>query len=109
MPVAAGDAAGAVPSVAAAGAAGGGTGAVVTAGWPFVVPSGAVPAGAGGLDVVVAAGAWAGVPAVVPVVPGALEIVVDGKPLPKLGKFGEARRNIALDPSRLQAGTAVPH
>lgn len=38
---------------------------------------------------------------------GALEIVVDGKPTPSLGTFGEVVRNIALDPDRLTEGTAV--
>ena len=38
---------------------------------------------------------------------GALEIVVDGAPAPSLGTFGEVVRNIALDPSRLAAGTAI--
>lgn len=38
---------------------------------------------------------------------GALEIVVDGKPAPSLGTFGEVVRNIALDPGRLAAGTAI--
>lgn len=38
---------------------------------------------------------------------GALEIVVDGKPAPSLGTFGEVVRNIALDPDRLAAGTAI--
>lgn len=38
---------------------------------------------------------------------GALEIVVDGNPAPSLGTFGEVVRNIALDPSRLAAGTAI--
>lgn len=38
---------------------------------------------------------------------GALELVVDGQPLPRLGNFGEARRNISLDPARLLAGAAL--
>ena len=38
---------------------------------------------------------------------GALEIVVDGTPAPSLGTFGEVVRNIALDPTRLAAGTAI--
>jgi len=38
---------------------------------------------------------------------GALEIVVDGKSLPRLGAFGESRRNISLDAKRLLAGTAI--
>ena len=38
---------------------------------------------------------------------GALEIVVDGAPAPSLGTFGEVVRNIALDPARLAAGTAI--
>jgi cytoskeleton protein RodZ len=38
---------------------------------------------------------------------GALEIVVDGNLAPSLGMFGEVVRNIALDPARLAAGTAI--
>lgn len=38
---------------------------------------------------------------------GALEILVDGQPVPSLGSFGEVVRNIALDPDRLAAGTAI--
>lgn len=38
---------------------------------------------------------------------GALEIVVDGKPTPSLGTFGEVVRNIVLDPGRLASGTAI--
>lgn len=39
---------------------------------------------------------------------GALEVQVDGKALPPLGRVGAVRRDIALDPDRLLAGTAVP-
>lgn len=38
---------------------------------------------------------------------GGLEFIVDGKPLPRLGASGEARRNISLDADRLAAGTAI--
>lgn len=38
---------------------------------------------------------------------GALEVVVDGRPTPGLGTFGEVVRNIVLDPERLTSGTAI--
>jgi cytoskeleton protein RodZ len=38
---------------------------------------------------------------------GALGIEVDGKPAPSLGPIGTLRRNVALDPDALVAGTAV--
>ena len=38
---------------------------------------------------------------------GALSIEVDGKPAPSLGPIGTLRRNVALDPDALAAGTAV--
>jgi len=38
---------------------------------------------------------------------GALAITVDGKPAPSIGKLGFTERNVALDPERLLAGTAV--
>jgi cytoskeleton protein RodZ len=38
---------------------------------------------------------------------GALEIDVDGKPAPSIGGLGALRRDVALDPSELAAGTAV--
>lgn len=38
---------------------------------------------------------------------GALQIVVDGNPAPRLGDFGEVVRNVLLDPTRLSAGTAT--
>jgi cytoskeleton protein RodZ len=38
---------------------------------------------------------------------GALALVVDGKPAPAIGGIGTLRRNIALDPEALLAGTAV--
>lgn len=38
---------------------------------------------------------------------GALEILVDGAPIPSLGGFGEVVRNVLLDPARLAAGTAA--
>lgn len=38
---------------------------------------------------------------------GALEVLVDGAPAPGLGDFGEVVRNVALDPTRLAAGTAT--
>jgi cytoskeleton protein RodZ len=38
---------------------------------------------------------------------GALAVVVDGKPAPALGAIGALRRNVALDPQALLAGTAV--
>lgn len=39
---------------------------------------------------------------------GALEVQVDGKVIPPLGRVGAVRRDIVLDPGRLLAGTAVP-
>jgi cytoskeleton protein RodZ len=38
---------------------------------------------------------------------GALEIAVDGKPAPSIGAIGTLRRDVALDPVELAAGTAV--
>ena len=38
---------------------------------------------------------------------GGLEITVDGKPAPPIGGMGAVRRNVALDPQALLAGTAV--
>jgi cytoskeleton protein RodZ len=38
---------------------------------------------------------------------GALQIAVDGKPVPSIGGIGAMRRNVALDPSELAAGSAV--
>ncbi len=38
---------------------------------------------------------------------GALAIVVDGKPAPPIGGIGARRRDVALDPQALLAGTAV--
>jgi cytoskeleton protein RodZ len=38
---------------------------------------------------------------------GALEIIVDGKIAPSIGQHGAVRRDVVLDPDRLQAGTAV--
>ena len=38
---------------------------------------------------------------------GALEVLVDGKPVPSLGGVGTLRRDVALDPDALRAGTAV--
>ena len=38
---------------------------------------------------------------------GALAVAVDGKPAPTLGGIGTLRRNVALDPEALLAGTAV--
>jgi cytoskeleton protein RodZ len=38
---------------------------------------------------------------------GALEISVDGKTAPSIGGIGALRRDVALDPSELAAGTAV--
>ena len=37
---------------------------------------------------------------------GALALLVDGKPAPALGAIGAQRRNVALDPQALLAGTA---
>ncbi len=36
---------------------------------------------------------------------GALEILVDGKPVPPIGPFGTVRRNVPLDADRLKAAT----
>jgi cytoskeleton protein RodZ len=38
---------------------------------------------------------------------GALDITVDGKSTPSIGKVGSTERNVSLDPERLLAGTAV--
>jgi cytoskeleton protein RodZ len=38
---------------------------------------------------------------------GALALVVDGKPAPSIGAIGTLRRDVALDPQALLAGTAV--
>ena len=38
---------------------------------------------------------------------GALAVVVDGKPAPAIGPIGTLRRDVALDPQALLAGTAV--
>ena len=38
---------------------------------------------------------------------GGLEITVDGNPAPPIGRIGAVRRNVALDPQALIAGTAV--
>jgi cytoskeleton protein RodZ len=38
---------------------------------------------------------------------GALEIAVDGKAAPSIGGIGALRRDVALDPGELAAGTAV--
>ena len=38
---------------------------------------------------------------------GALELLVDGKPVPSLGALGTLRRNVTLEPEALRAGTAV--
>ncbi len=38
---------------------------------------------------------------------GALDISVDGKPTPSIGRVGFTERNVSLDPDRLLAGTAV--
>jgi cytoskeleton protein RodZ len=38
---------------------------------------------------------------------GALEIAIDGKPVPSIGGIGTLRRDVALDPAELAAGTAV--
>ena len=35
---------------------------------------------------------------------GGLEVLVDGKPAPALGASGSVRRNVPLDPEKLQAG-----
>lgn len=38
---------------------------------------------------------------------GALEILVDGEPVPSIGGVGTVRRDVALDADKLKAGTAV--
>ena len=38
---------------------------------------------------------------------GGLAIIVDGNPAPPIGPMGGVRRNVALDPQALMAGTAV--
>lgn len=38
---------------------------------------------------------------------GALAIAVDGRPAPTIGGIGTLRRNVALEPEALLAGTAV--
>jgi cytoskeleton protein RodZ len=38
---------------------------------------------------------------------GALQIAVDGKAVPSIGGIGAMRRNVALDPAELAAGSAV--
>ena len=38
---------------------------------------------------------------------GALELLVDGKPIAAIGAVGEVRRNVELDPEKLKSGTAV--
>ncbi|MFM2128928.1 MAG: hypothetical protein RL477_474 [Pseudomonadota bacterium] len=38
---------------------------------------------------------------------GAIEILVDGKPVPAIGPFGAVRRDVALDPAKLRAGAAA--
>jgi cytoskeleton protein RodZ len=38
---------------------------------------------------------------------GALDVIVDGQAAPSLGQAGIVRRNVALDPARLKAGTAL--
>jgi len=38
---------------------------------------------------------------------GALQVLVDGKPVPSIGGVGAMRRNVALDPAELAAGNAV--
>jgi cytoskeleton protein RodZ len=38
---------------------------------------------------------------------GALEIAIDGKPVPSIGAIGMLRRDVALDPTELAGGTAV--
>ena len=40
---------------------------------------------------------------------GALDVLVDGELVPPVGPKGQVRRDIALDPERLKAGTAAPH
>jgi cytoskeleton protein RodZ len=39
---------------------------------------------------------------------GGLEVLVDGHAAPALGAVGVVKRNIAMDPDKLRAGTAVP-
>ena len=39
---------------------------------------------------------------------GAIEIVVDGEPVPSIGAFGAVKRDVSLDAARLKAGTAAP-
>jgi cytoskeleton protein RodZ len=39
---------------------------------------------------------------------GGMDIVVDGVPVPPLGEPGKVRRDVALDPEKLKAGTAIP-
>ena len=38
---------------------------------------------------------------------GALDVMVDGQTAPPIGQIGTVRRNVALDPARLKAGTAL--
>ena len=38
---------------------------------------------------------------------GALEILVDGEPVPPIGPFGAVRRDVSLDPNRLKRGSAA--
>ncbi len=38
---------------------------------------------------------------------GAIEIMVDGAIVPAIGPFGAVRRDVALDPERLKAGTGI--
>jgi cytoskeleton protein RodZ len=38
---------------------------------------------------------------------GGLELIVDGHPVPSIGRVGMIRRNVALDPQALTAGSAV--
>ena len=38
---------------------------------------------------------------------GALEILVDGQPVPPIGPFGAVRRDVSLDPNRLKTGSAA--
>ena len=38
---------------------------------------------------------------------GALEILVDGQPVPPIGPFGAVRRDVSLDPDRLKTGLAT--
>ncbi|MEO5373193.1 MAG: DUF4115 domain-containing protein [Alphaproteobacteria bacterium] len=39
---------------------------------------------------------------------GALDVLLDGTPLPSLGPLGRARRNVPLDPERLRRAAAEP-